>query len=157
MPGPWWSHITHYPLKLANIRGQRVHHIHALHQKYGPVVRIAPGEVAVADAAAAKTIHRPASGYEKAAWYRQFVQGNAEGMFDMTDPKKHAARRRLFARAFGKSEIRGRWEGMVRGEWCFFLCVLFFALSFFGGLLVGMEVWWLDGYFFFLSVEEDAS
>lgn len=116
VPGPWWSHITHYPLKLANIRGQRVHFIHSLHQKYGPVVRIAPDEVAIADADAAKTIHRPASGYEKAAWYKQFVQGNADGMFDMTDAKRHAARRRLFARAFGKSEIRGRWEGMVRGE-----------------------------------------
>ncbi|KAK0631189.1 putative sterigmatocystin biosynthesis P450 monooxygenase STCB [Lasiodiplodia hormozganensis] len=114
IPGPWWSHITHYPLKLANIRGQRVHYIHALHQKYGPVVRIAPDEVAIADADAAKTIHRPGSGYEKAAWYKQFVQGNADGMFDMTDAKRHAARRRLFARAFGKSEIRGRWEGMVR-------------------------------------------
>lgn len=32
----------------------------------------------------------------------------------MDDPKEHAARRRLFARAFSKSEIRARWEGMVR-------------------------------------------
>ncbi|KAF9631187.1 hypothetical protein BFW01_g2049 [Lasiodiplodia theobromae] len=65
-------------LQLANIRGQRVHFIHALHQKYGPVVRIAPDEVAIADAEAAKTIHRPASGYEKAAWYKQFICNVAE-------------------------------------------------------------------------------
>ncbi|OJD38848.1 cytochrome p450 [Diplodia corticola] len=114
LPGPWWSHFTHYPLKIANIAGRRVHHIHRLHAIHGPVVRIAPDEVAVAEAGACRAIHRPGSGFEKAPWYGKFVRGNAEGMFDMVGGKRHAARRRLFARAFGKSEIRGRWEGMVR-------------------------------------------
>ncbi|KKY24317.1 putative cytochrome p450 monooxygenase [Diplodia seriata] len=114
LPGPAWSHVTHLPLKLANISGQRVHHIHGLHARYGPVVRIAPDEVAVADARAVRAIHKPGGGFEKSAWYKKFVRGNAEGMFDMVDAKRHAARRRLFARAFGKGEVRGRWEGMVR-------------------------------------------
>lgn len=35
-------------------------------------------------------------------------------MFDMRDVRAHAARRRVFARAFGKGEVRGRWEGMVK-------------------------------------------
>lgn len=96
------------------MRGRRTQYIHALHQRHGAVFRLTPTEVAIADAAAAKQIHKPGGGYDKAAWYTQFVQGNAAGMFDMSDAKMHAARRRLFARAFGKSEIRGRWEGMVR-------------------------------------------
>ncbi|GME53408.1 Cytochrome p450 monooxygenase [Neofusicoccum parvum] len=114
LPGPLWSHFTHLPLKLAIVRGRRTQYIHALHQRHGAVFRLTPTEVAIADAAAAKQIHKPGGGYDKAAWYAQFVQGNAAGMFDMSDAKMHAARRRLFARAFGKSEIRGRWEGMVR-------------------------------------------
>jgi cytochrome P450 len=32
----------------------------------------------------------------------------------MRDPKMHAARRKLFARAFSKSELRSQWEGAVR-------------------------------------------
>jgi cytochrome P450 len=32
----------------------------------------------------------------------------------MRDPKMHAARRKLFARAFSKSELRSQWEGVVR-------------------------------------------
>lgn len=38
------------------------------------------------------------------------------GVFDMRDPKQHAARRKLFARAFSKSEIRTCWERVVRGK-----------------------------------------
>lgn len=32
----------------------------------------------------------------------------------MTDPKAHAARRRLFARPFGKGFLRSEWEWVVR-------------------------------------------
>ncbi|KAF4302852.1 hypothetical protein GTA08_BOTSDO08954 [Botryosphaeria dothidea] len=114
LPGPFWSHFTHWPIKLASIRGQRIHYIHALHQRYGPIVRITPYEVNVSDAEAVRAIHKPGSGFNKAPWYKKFVSGGAAGVFDMDDPKEHAARRRLFARAFSKSEIRARWEGMVR-------------------------------------------
>ena len=37
-------------------------------------------------------------------------------MLDMSDPKQHAARRKLFARPFSKSELRKNWEGMVRSK-----------------------------------------
>ncbi|EKG15797.1 hypothetical protein MPH_07000 [Macrophomina phaseolina MS6] len=114
IPGPFWSHFTHYPLKLSNIRGQRIHHIHALHRRHGPIVRISPSEVDICDAETARQIHRPGSGFNKAPWYKKFVQGKTGGLFDMDDAREHAARRRLFARAFSKSEIRARWEGMVR-------------------------------------------
>lgn len=35
-------------------------------------------------------------------------------MFDMPGGREHAGRRRLFARAFSKSELRRAWEGVVR-------------------------------------------
>ncbi|KAL1638879.1 hypothetical protein SLS58_008463 [Diplodia intermedia] len=120
LPGPAWSHATHLPLKLANVRGRRVHLIHALHARHGPVVRIAPDEVAVADARAVRAIHRPGAGFDKSAWYKKFVRGSAEGMFDMVDAKRHAARRRLFARAFAKEKVelavRRMGEELRRGE-----------------------------------------
>ncbi|KAK8199628.1 cytochrome P450 monooxygenase [Phyllosticta capitalensis] len=114
IPGPFWSHVTHYPLKWAVITGRRTHFIHDLHLRYGSIVRISPWEVACCDAEAARTIHRPGSGFVKTKWYKTFADADHEGIFDMSDTKKHASRRRLMARAFSKSEIRGRWEGMVQ-------------------------------------------
>ncbi|KAL4877792.1 cytochrome P450 [Aspergillus karnatakaensis] len=42
--------------------------------------------------------------------------GAVPGVFAMRDIREHAARRRLLARAFGKSELRGTLEGVVRGK-----------------------------------------
>ncbi|KAK6428337.1 hypothetical protein LTR95_015520 [Oleoguttula sp. CCFEE 5521] len=36
------------------------------------------------------------------------------GVFTMTDPKQHAARRRLFARTFSKTHLRQHWEPVIR-------------------------------------------
>ncbi|KAK7532696.1 sterigmatocystin biosynthesis P450 monooxygenase [Phyllosticta citricarpa] len=116
IPGPLWSHVTHYPLKWAVITGQRTQFIHALHQKYGPLVRISPREVSCSDGEAARTIHKPNSGFVKTEWYKSFTETDNEGLFDTIDTKKHAARRRLMARAFSKSEIRARWEPMVHAK-----------------------------------------
>jgi hypothetical protein len=49
--------------------GQRCFFIDALHKQYGPVVRIAPTEISVADAAGFKEIHKIGGGYVKSSWY----------------------------------------------------------------------------------------
>lgn len=36
------------------------------------------------------------------------------GIFSMRDLKEHAARRKLFARAFSKTDLRRTWEGVVK-------------------------------------------
>lgn len=42
--------------------------------------------------------------------------GAPPGAFSMRDIREHAARRKLLAGAFGKSELRGTLEGVVRGK-----------------------------------------
>ncbi|KAF2140680.1 uncharacterized protein K452DRAFT_335018 [Aplosporella prunicola CBS 121167] len=116
LPGPWYSHFTNLPLKSAVTGGRRIFYIDELHAKYGPIVRISPREVAVADAAAFKQIHGVSAKYTKDEWYEKLTNFPRLSVFSMRDPRAHGARRRLFARAFSKSYLREHWEPTVRDK-----------------------------------------
>lgn len=94
MPGPLYARFTNLPLKLAVLSGRRIYHVHELHQRYGPVVRIAPNELAIADAQAHKKIHSASSGFVKSQWYHDMVNGDRDGIFAMNG-REHAARKQL--------------------------------------------------------------
>ncbi|KAF4337593.1 cytochrome p450 3a17 [Fusarium beomiforme] len=114
LPGPWYTRFTHLVLKWHILTGNRVHYIHALHQRYGPVVRVAPGEVAVSDLEAFSKIHKIGSGFLKSSWYDGITPNREAGIFVMRDPHQHAARRKLFARAFSVSSLVTNWEPEIR-------------------------------------------
>jgi len=114
VPGPWYTIWTNLPLKIAVMGGRRVHYVHALHQKYGPYVRIAPTEVAVNDLSGTKQIHNINSGFTKTEWYQNLNCMERLGVFAMNNPKEHAVRRRLFARPFSKTHLREHWEATVQ-------------------------------------------
>jgi cytochrome P450 len=116
IPGPWYARISHIGLKWHVLRGRRIHYIHELHARYGPIVQIAPNEVAVSDLDAFGEIHRIGSGYLKSPWYQQFSPSESPGIFVMIDPKAHAVRRKLFAQAFSKSYLRQNWETVIRSK-----------------------------------------
>ncbi|KAL3462838.1 cytochrome P450 [Aspergillus heterothallicus] len=116
LPGPLYTNYTRLPLKLSIISGRRIYFIDHLHKAYGSIVRISPTEISISSPAAFKEIHRAGSAFLKSEWYGKFTMGSRPGVFDMRDVKMHAARRRLFARAFSKSELRREWEGVVRGK-----------------------------------------
>ncbi|KAJ4387243.1 hypothetical protein N0V93_007832 [Gnomoniopsis smithogilvyi] len=120
LPGPWYSRFTGLVLKYHIALGRRMHYVHTLHDKYGPIVRIAPREVAIADVQAAQAIHKVGSGFTKSAWYEELTRKTRpdavgdSGIFLMRDPKEHAARRRLFARPFSNSALQANSEDAVR-------------------------------------------
>ncbi|KAL2860830.1 cytochrome P450 [Aspergillus lucknowensis] len=114
LPGSLFTLLSNIPLKLATISGRRIYFIHALHRAHGPIVRIAPTEVSIASLLEVKEIHRAGSPFLKSKWYEEFVMSGVPGVFSMSDPRQHAERRRLFARAFSKSELRRNWEAVVR-------------------------------------------
>lgn len=91
-----------------------MHYVHALHHRHGPIVRISPNEVAVADPEGFAAIHKIGAGFLKGPWYSTVTVGVEPGIFAMVDPKRHAARRRLFARAFTRESLRQNWEPVVR-------------------------------------------
>ena len=95
------------------VSGRRVHYIHAQHAKYGPIVRIAPSEVAVASLSGFREVHRIGGGYLKSPWYQDVVPSPEPILFSMSDVKQHAVRRKLFAHGFSATALRRNWETVV--------------------------------------------
>jgi hypothetical protein len=113
VPGPWYALFTNQILKNAVTGGRRIFYIDSLHQKYGPVVRISPTEVAVSDIDGFKQIHAVSSKFTKDIWYEKLTNFPRHSVFTLRDPKKHAQRRKLFARGFSKSYLREHWGNAV--------------------------------------------
>jgi cytochrome P450 len=101
--------VTKYKI----LTGQRIFYVHDLHQKYGPVVRVEPGEVVVSDLDAFHEVHRIGSGFVKSDWYRSSTPGIEDNVFAMTDVQEHAARRRLLARPFSRSSLLVNFQALV--------------------------------------------
>ena len=76
VPGPWYTRFTSLWLKYQEFSGTRRDWVHRCHQRYGPVVRLAPNEVSFTDLDAIKEIYASGgSGYDKTEFYdlmRQF-------------------------------------------------------------------------------------
>lgn len=62
-----------------------------MHQKYGSIVRIAPGHYSVNDISAVKTIYAPGSKFPKSAWYDGWRHPDPDRwtLFPERDTKKH--------------------------------------------------------------------
>lgn len=115
MPGPWYTHFTHYVLKYHVILGRRIFYIDDLHRRYGDIVRVSPGEISVASVDGHKQIYATSSQCTKHEWYLRFGGHPSPGLFSMSNRKDHAERRRMFARAFSKSQLRSQWEEVIKG------------------------------------------
>lgn len=73
LPGPFYTKLTSLIRKYHELRATRTRYIHALHLRYGPVVRVAPNEVSFASIEGVKEIYcSGGSGYDKSAWYDLF-------------------------------------------------------------------------------------
>jgi cytochrome P450 len=114
IPGPWYTRITHLRLKRAVVTGRRVFYIDALHKKYGPIVRLSPREVAVADLDAFKEIHKIGTKYLKSNWYERLANFPKKGIFTMIDPKEYGSRRKLLSGSFSKTYLMSHWEPTIR-------------------------------------------
>ncbi|KAF9870180.1 cytochrome p450 monooxygenase [Colletotrichum karsti] len=113
IPGPWYTHFTHYVLKYHVVVGRRIYYVHDLHRKYGDIVRLSPDEVSVATADGHRQIYATNSQCLKHEWYLKFGGHNEPGLFTMRNPREHAKRRKMFARAFSKSQLRTQWEDVI--------------------------------------------
>lgn len=114
LPGPWYTKCTNLVLKYHVLTGNRVHYVHRLHNRYGPIVRIAPSEADVSDHQSFKEIHHISKGFLKSSWYQTFRGQPVRDLFTIQDPKAYAARRKLMARPLSKSSLRESWEIVVR-------------------------------------------
>ncbi|KAH6625608.1 cytochrome P450 [Boeremia exigua] len=116
VPGPFFSAYSSLPLQIAILRGRRTVYIHALHEKYGPYVRIGPQEIAIADIEAHRVIHRVGSDYNKGSWYQGQVPtlhtDAPSGIFCIMNNKDASHRRRVLQKA-GPMKVVLEWEPHV--------------------------------------------
>ncbi|KAI0693841.1 cytochrome P450 [Cerioporus squamosus] len=106
LPGPTLCALTRLPLMYHEFSGNRRKFVHALHLKYGPVVRIAPDEVSFATREAAKEIYTSGgSGYDKSAFYNLFSNFDRPNMFSTLEKGKHADIKKRFAERYSKSHV----------------------------------------------------
>ncbi|KAI0020846.1 cytochrome P450 [Xylariomycetidae sp. FL0641] len=111
-PGPLLHRATPLARAYRLVRGELPFHVAALHARYGPVVRIAPGELAYADARAWRDIcgHRAPGGPPEMPKHEPFYRA-----FDhlprnllTAGREEHAALRRQLAHGFSERSMRGQ-------------------------------------------------
>ncbi|KAK7952620.1 uncharacterized protein PG986_008348 [Apiospora aurea] len=106
VPGPRLSLFTSWVLKWHEFHAHRTQYIHRLHLQYGPVVRIAPNEVAFASAEGVKEIYGSGgSGYDKTEFYNLFQVYGRRTMFSTLNKQDHAKRKRVLADRYANTNI----------------------------------------------------
>ncbi|KAE8552121.1 hypothetical protein EYB25_006015 [Talaromyces marneffei] len=104
-PGPWISKYTDLVAKYYFLSGTRPRYVHALHMKYGPVVRVSPYELDISDIDAVKEIHRVGGRYLKSEFYENIGHRSLKTLFSTTDPTHHAIRRRLLSAGMARNNL----------------------------------------------------
>lgn len=75
IPGPLYTLFSSLPLKYHEFGRSRRTWIDSLHDKYGPVVRLAPNELSFASQEAMKEIYTSGgAGYDRTEFYELFMQ-----------------------------------------------------------------------------------
>lgn len=105
VPGPFLAKLTGKWLEYKDHSGIRTATLHKMHQKYGPVLRIAPDEVLFSDPAVIKEIYGYKGAYVKTAFYSGFEEPGRPVLFTIRDKMIHRDRRKLMAHAFTHSTI----------------------------------------------------
>ncbi|OAQ68193.2 cytochrome P450 4A21 [Pochonia chlamydosporia 170] len=106
LPGPTISLFTSLVLKWKEINAERTLYVHALHEEYGPVVRIAPNEVSYTSWPALKEIYcSGGSGYDKSDFYNLFKIYGRRTMFTTLNKADHAKRKRILADRYANTNI----------------------------------------------------
>ncbi|KAF2136205.1 uncharacterized protein K452DRAFT_322568 [Aplosporella prunicola CBS 121167] len=108
-PGPRLWAISRIPSQLSIVRGHHHLDVLALHDKYGPVVRIGPAELAFNTAEAFRDIYGPRPEHERCvkerSHYGPQING-ADHLSTAVDDAVHSRQRRLLSHAFSERALK---------------------------------------------------
>ncbi|KAL7925680.1 cytochrome P450 [Trichoderma austrokoningii] len=104
IPGPWYAQWTSVVIKYHWLRGNRASYQHSLHQKYGPVVRLGPNEVAVTNIEAVKKVYNARETFRKTSWY-QDLSVSSENVFNTSRTDLHRRLRRLLSGSMSETSL----------------------------------------------------
>ncbi|KAL2797008.1 cytochrome P450 [Aspergillus keveii] len=107
IPGPLWTRFTRLWYFRRVWNGKFEEDNIALHEKYGTVVRIAPGQYSINDRAALRTIYGPGTKFAKSAWYEGWKHPDPERwtLFPDRDIKRHGETRKRFSSLYSMSSL----------------------------------------------------
>src|SRR5271170_1777092 len=105
LPGPILYRLSKWRLALDDFRALRTRTIHALHAKYGPVVRTGPSEVSFASLSALRQIYGAGSGFERSTFYRIFDVYGRKNLFTFASAEDHGRRKKTLHHAYSKTVI----------------------------------------------------
>ncbi|KXN92561.1 Benzoate 4-monooxygenase [Leucoagaricus sp. SymC.cos] len=103
-PGPLLAKFSDIWLAYVSKKGHRSEVIHEAHRKYGPVVRIAPNHVSIADPDALAIIYAHGNGALKSNFYDAFVSIR-RGIFNVRDRNEHTRKRKIIAHIFSQKSV----------------------------------------------------
>ncbi|KAL4748996.1 hypothetical protein BDW72DRAFT_195244 [Aspergillus terricola var. indicus] len=102
-PGPFWAGVTRLWSAWYYFRGTETEVSWQAVKKYGPVVRVSPTMLLLADSTLIPTVYNRRS--TKARWFPEELF-RRPGILLVRDPFKHAAHRRLVANTYSLSNIQ---------------------------------------------------
>ena len=107
IPGPFLASFSRLWIAASVAGGRAEHTQRSLHKQHGPLVRIAPDEVSVADPSAIKIIYNVKTGFTKTDFYPPFAPNISPhgDHFTQLDEAKHADRRRYVISVYSMSTI----------------------------------------------------
>ncbi|KAI0384769.1 cytochrome P450 [Hypomontagnella monticulosa] len=104
IPGPFPAQFTNLWLLYTCRRGKRYFIVDQVHKKLGPVVRIQPNHVSIADDEAIQVIYGHGNGFLKSDFYDAFVSIR-RGLFNTRDRAEHTRKRKLISSTFAPKSI----------------------------------------------------
>ncbi|KAJ6120171.1 hypothetical protein N7523_004451 [Penicillium sp. IBT 18751x] len=124
-PGPKLWAISRIPGQLSVLRGRNHLDVLALHEKYGPVVRISPNELAFNTPQAFRDIYgaRPGGCFAKDRSHYLPPANGVDHLVCAVDNAVHARQRRLLAHAFSERALRDQ-ESLIQGYVDTMICKL---------------------------------
>lgn len=107
IPGPFAARFTKLWYFGRVSKADFCHENIALHRKYGPLVRLAPGYVSIDDPSVIKTIYGISAKYPKSDWYKAsgLPGKNNFTIFSDQDMRRHAESRKLFQNAYSMTSL----------------------------------------------------
>ncbi|KAL0934654.1 benzoate 4-monooxygenase cytochrome p450 [Colletotrichum truncatum] len=108
VPGPFWAHWTDLWLIKAQLSGKLAFTLQDLHNKHGPIVRIAPNWVVVGDGATMRRLWAARSPWKRGAWYRGLrFDPYSDSVFTALDDKQHDSMRAKLAPGYAGKDVEG--------------------------------------------------
>jgi len=106
IPGPLLARLTGLWRTYHYFRGTWHEDVLALHNKYGRVVRVAPGEVSVVDGGTLKKLYGHGKPAQKTPWYSTWeIPGASTAFFAQQDPKYHSFLRKRVSHVYSMTSI----------------------------------------------------